>query len=405
MDTIKKFATYILYFGCLICGVIFSLDTIIQFLSFKTNFRTRREPLLLKDAPVIAICYPKGDESPKVEGKVTGRVGGKNKGLLYSSLVEISITDILIRDHRAAKKSCMKIALNSKENETIKVNLSDRRGLWHNLFRLQLLITQPKGWLDKVQLEVFLTSKENFYGIGRGYWYDGEVASGIYSLGQYRIGIRITHAIQTNFILDCTKESYYESMVNEYISTSLTNYISSYRARLPNGTYERINCNYRELCLPFSLPSDIPLCNISTPELERETKCCHYGAFMEMERRKRVNAHNNGYAKYKSCTKMEYQYVLGYSRELMNSSKNNMRFVFEFQASRSLSDGWSLSVQKTIREEYYIMDPITFIGVLGGTVGMFVGLSFFDLSSRIVGLLFMLITYTRKQKKAKINQI
>ena len=102
---------------------------------------------------------------------------------------------------------------------------------------------------------------------------------------------------------------------------------------------------------------------------------------------------------------MEYQYVLGYSRELMNSSKNNMRFVFEFQASRSLSDGWSLSVQKTIREEYYIMDPITFMGVLGGTVGMFVGLSFFDLSSRIVGLLFMLITYTRKQKKAKINQI
>ena len=52
-----------------------------------------------------------------------------------------------------------------------------------------------------------------------------------------------------------------------------------------------------------------------------------------------------------------------------------------------------------------IMDTITFIGLLGGTMGMFVGLSFFDINSVMVDLLFMLTTYTRKQKKAKVNQM
>ena len=127
---------------------------------------------------------------------------------------------------------------------------------------------------------------------------------------------------------------------------------------------------------------------------------------MAIERKVRDIAYLNGYANYKSCTKMEYKFLKGDSWELANSSKNNIIFGFEFRPGRSLSNGWSLSVQKTIREEYYIMDPITFIGVLGGTMGMCVGLSFFDISSWIVGLLFMLISYTCKQKKAtKINQI
>ena len=96
---------------------------------------------------------------------------------------------------------------------------------------------------------------------------------------------------------------------------------------------------------------------------------------------------------------MEYKFILGDSFELKNSSKNNIEFVFSFQTARSLNRGWSDSVQKTIHQEYYIMDGITFVGITGGTMGLFVGLSFIDINSGILDLLAMLITYMLKNSK------
>ena len=35
-------------------------------------------------------------------------------------------------------------------------------------------------------------------------------------------------------------------------------------------------------------------------------------------------------------------------------------------------------------EEYFIMDEISFVGIIGGTLGLFVGLSFIDLVSMVM---------------------
>ena len=100
---------------------------------------------------------------------------------------------------------------------------------------------------------------------------------------------------------------------------------------------------------------------------------------------------------------MEYKFVVGGSWELQNSSKNDIEFVFEFRTARSLNKGWSDSVQKTIHQEYYIMDGLTFVGIIGGTMGLFVGLSFMDINSGILDLLGMIIAF--KLKKSRNNQI
>ena len=174
------------------------MDTIKSYLSFNTSFLTVTEPLFLEDAPVIAICHPR-EEYGQIGGKVTGKVGGKGDGRLISSFVEPTITDILMGND-AQKKSCWKIALVMKKNETSKINLSDRRGLGLNIFKLIVWITKPKErQLNRVQYEVHVTSMENFYGIGRKLWYDGDVAYGKYWAG-HQERIRITHAIQTRFI-------------------------------------------------------------------------------------------------------------------------------------------------------------------------------------------------------------
>ena len=100
-------------------------------------------------------------------------------------------------------------------------------------WKLLLWITKPKKrqW-DRVQYEVHVTSKENFYGIGRQLWYDGDVAYGKYWSG-HQERIRITHAIQTRFIRDCSQESYFESLAKEYIAVNLAEYNPSYYSRLP----------------------------------------------------------------------------------------------------------------------------------------------------------------------------
>ena len=91
--------------------------------------------------------------------------------------VEVSVMDIMMGKF-VDKKSCRKIALEPKENEASNINLSDRTGLFFkNIFKFLLSITQPREWQgDEVRFEVYLTSKKNFYGVGRNHWYDGEVA-------------------------------------------------------------------------------------------------------------------------------------------------------------------------------------------------------------------------------------
>ena len=390
LDAIKKFIIQCLYVGFLIGGIVFSLDTVKQYLEFNTSFLTITEPLLLEDAPVITICYPRGG-FPEIRGKVRGEIGGYGEA---KKIIEPRITDVLMGKY-ASGKNCWKIALESKVNETSPINFSDRRGIRRNSphFQLWLNITQPKEWQeDRVQYEILMTSKENFFGLGRQIWYDGEVASGIYRAKGQRIVFTITHAIQTNFIHFCSEDSYFKTVGKEYVSANLTEYSPLHYVQLPNGTREKRKCDYRELCLPLSLPLDIPQCNVSTPELESIERQCQLTAFKRIERKKK-EVINNGNIIYKSCTIMEYKFVE--LNEWMRD-KNGIEFVFLFKTARLLNRGWSDSVLKTIHQEYFIMNEKEFVGLIGGTMGLFVGLSFMDINIGIVDLVTMLISRNRK---------
>ena len=112
LDAIKKFIIQCLYVGFLFGGIVFSLDTVKQYLEFNTSFLTITEPLLLEDAPVITICYPRGG-FPEIRGKVRGEIGGYGEA---KKIIEPRITDVLMGKY-ASGKNCWKIALESKVNE------------------------------------------------------------------------------------------------------------------------------------------------------------------------------------------------------------------------------------------------------------------------------------------------
>ena len=103
--------------------------------------------------------------------------------------------------------------------------------------------------------------------IGRYIWFDGAVAKGRLEAG-YIHTIRITDVINARFFQHCSPNPFFETLVKEYISSNWTKYSPLYKVILPNGKKEKRKCDYTKTCLPISLPSNFPLCNSSTPELE-----------------------------------------------------------------------------------------------------------------------------------------
>ena len=96
LESMRRFAKLLLYIGCLIGGIIFSLDTIKQYLLFNTSFLAIKEPLFLEDLPVITFCYQKG-EYPKITGTVHHSI---------SSSWELDIADALMAGFMSVKISC-----------------------------------------------------------------------------------------------------------------------------------------------------------------------------------------------------------------------------------------------------------------------------------------------------------
>ena len=49
---------------------------------------------------------------------------------------------------------------------------------------------------------------------------------------------------------------------------------------------------------------------------------------------------------------------------------------------------FTMQGNKEIHREYLVYDPLDFIGTVGGTLGLFVGFSFYDFIAMIIDLLF-----------------
>ena len=392
LNTIKKCTIHFLYTGCLIGGLLFSLNTIKQYLSLSTSFHTSKEPLAIEDVPVISICYERG-KSPIIKGWMNSKL---------SSSSELSITDILLGPYLSSKR-CWKIMLSLKENLDSKKAVADQ--LFHSNAHLFFLsIDLPKRQQsERVEYEMFLTSKENFYGIGneRGFWSDGKVATGVFEAG-YKYDVTITNVFLTRYIQHCSKDFFYKILTEEYIAANLTKYRPSYGLQLADGTRQNRKCHYKELCLPISLPSEIPLCNVSTPELENMIHNCHYKALNIIEHAVRMQKIQNKEGKV--CSMLEHEYVTTGTYKMEKDQK--LLLKFKIRAPTMTNRDWSIYIDKTVNQEYYIMDGITFVGIIGGTMGLFVGLSFMDINSRIVKLIFKVLeVITQKKAKSQSNVI
>ena len=226
---IKRQILLLIYATLFIGGIIFSRNTVEQYLESKTNYVKTKGLIMTNDLPTITVCY---DRSKKSIINGTLRYAAKKVFDLNIQQIEISAID-----YESALKiktesiTCKKISLVKKEDE-------DHKPLLLSISWLSLNMISKGG--GKVEYTIFMTSEKNAYGSSFERWYDGKVYPLKFVSG-YTYLTRITDVTETNFIGQCSHESYYETLAKEFTAGDVTRY---------NTT--QLQCEFKDMCLPVT---------------------------------------------------------------------------------------------------------------------------------------------------------
>ena len=348
-------------------------------MSGKTAFHTAFEPIRLVDWPTIALCYDKRTYKSGIPPVISGEMVQSDS----NTTLGMSITDVLMGKFEKGLH-CWKIALTEKLNER------STQIVPNGALQLTINVQLPAKAVQ-MDFNMHMTSEENSYGIGNNNWFDGKVGELTFKSG-YNHRIRITGVIETKLIEDCTSEnSYYGTVAKKFLEEDWVAKNLSYRGKSDNV---KRRCNFTDFCLPLTLPLDLPLCNISTEELFELKQKCFFVAFQMTEAALKKSMVDGA---LRSCKIKEYTPEISMSYK----QSRHLKVVVSFRAS-SRNVRWSNIVQKTVKEEYYIMDFITFVGLIGGTMGLFVGLSFMDINSCLIEILAKTVQCVLKMKRESL---
>ena len=150
--------------------------------------------------------------------------------------------------------------------------------------------------------------------------------------------------------------------------------------------FERLNKTCRNPCLPQNywvcneeMESLIPPCENPNPEKSKEILCFEDTLNWVKGQRKDIPI--------KPCTKLNYR--LEETRLKHAHNKNQLRFEYFFSKPEMV----------TVREEYIIYDGVALVSIIGGTLGIFIGFSFKELITLLLGYAEMALKCVQRIKK------
>ena len=131
-------------------------------------------------------------------------------------------------------------------------------------------------------------------------------------------------------------------------------------------------CTFKELCTPISLPKleNVPHCGYFTNKLDW---VCSLHIIEKLQKSQELNCK-------KLCSVTEYKLRdESLDKSLDDLGIGDSTFIIDYgfsppDATKALRNDFPY---KTVHEEYLILDKMTMIGSVGGTLGLFTGLSFF----------------------------
>ena len=117
----------------------------------------------------------------------------------------------------------------------------------------------PRGHLT-------LATEENSYGFDQRKWFDGVVE--VVNWDMHYMRLTVVDITEYQYMSPtCSKESFYECLANRFANLDVHD-LEKYMKRHLYWDWRGETCsvaNLKRLCLPFSLPSTIPICNSTEP--------------------------------------------------------------------------------------------------------------------------------------------
>ena len=175
----------------------------------------------------------------------------------------------------------------------------------------------------------------------------------------YRVKIRPSSYAYMREISNCTDQAFYECLVKQVQLANFT--------RCPKK------------CLPASLSvigfynSGIPVC-----QNENEKRCAFNVTWYDV--------FSPSICPPKPCTLLEYNGKIDYWQEKPISGKNNFNLKIKYGAPEVV----------IVHEEYLITDFTGVLGSVGGTLGLFIGFSFFNIISYLIDIFHIFISNSIK---------
>ena len=217
-------------------------------------------------------------------------------------------------------------------------------------------------------VKMVITSEKNSYGLADEKWLDGKVdfkSSTEHFLHQSVIfgetlELEIVGVTEINNMpFTCTHESYYECLGKRFVEINR----SALNSKISNTSF----------CAPFSLPLDGEEIQICTQDGERKF---YENVIWELEADQQTQCKI-------SCNIKEFSVQQGKSSIYTDPTQRTAGFRYKFVLPKATKDLRSKKPFKRIKTQYLMTSMMTLVGNVGGTLGLFIGFSFLEISEWI----------------------
>ena len=233
------------------------------------------------------------------------------------------------------------------------------------------------------EMEGIVRLSSNDYEVTMRKQYDFEL------LAQVEIDPRITTYIEERG--NCRTESIPELIALNYTSAFVEDVF------LKDNLFHNLVCG-NGICVPNQLPVNESISKL--PPCDGFETCCEKWMMQSIARSDR------GKYRTKPCTHLEYfvDYQLHRLEKLKSinqdiyehnyeSDKTNFAIMYTFKQPESTS----------IREEYYVVPLMDLIGLAGGTLGIFIGFSFYGTLADVLGIMLSMVLKIKVARSGKCS--
>ena len=323
-----------LFFG--LCGLstVFLWGALDKFNSGKTSFTQSEDPI--KDLPTITVCFSNPDSRFEYEHdfKINYQIMFANESNSSTFLKE-GQNSTLSGEIIHLQKMITRFFGNCYKISSI---LSDQQILTKSYTRFYVYFNKPVLNKSLLFVKLFFSSEKNSYGVVESNWKNGKLRRSQVDKGMAKFMLLTPE--QHNFIATksvCSSESYYECL----------------------GRNLKLTLN----CSLISLPH-LPICKNNKTNSEKRAFWEHLAKLKEVIQCPKL------------CKNLEYSGDVVYDQKLLYFKNATVGFGYGFSSNSII-----------LYEEYLIVDIISVIGSVGGTLGMCIGFSFTGVISFLINIL------------------